>query len=818
MGNTRFQRLSTHSTITPMALAISTLALATPVSAQVALEEVLVTAERRTESVQEVPIAITAFTESQIADLGIIDLGDLTQYTPNVNFGAVAGDQGQLAAFIRGVGTAEPSVINDPKVGTYVDGIYISKVAGGLFDLVATERVEILRGPQGTLFGRNTTGGAISITTKRPTGELAINAQATVGNYGTQRYRFMADLPKVANISAQVSASYNDTDGWADNHYTGPAYIVDTVQRDLGSEENMAYRLALRWEPTDNFTIDYDFMHSELDSVQVPSQIIAVHTTTNNGFTIVPTPYTYLGGELYQQMAANASLNDRQEDYNLDGVGLNQVDVDTHTVIAQWDISENITLKYLFSDRDMEGSDTGTELDGGAYMARDLFYGDFAGAQGPVATSPFWAATNYETIEAQTHELQIIGSAMNDRLFYTGGVFFLDEETYQDNPQTPALPIEFLLVNPASAALIPLYQAFGYCPGEYGRPCIGAQRLPFGADAGVLGVTDFNYGQEQESMAVYLQGTFSVTDSLDITAGVRYTEDEKSAFIYNENNGPGTARASEEWDNVSYLANVTYHVSEDINVYAKYTTGYNAGGFNGRAASEASFQNPFNEEEVAVWELGLKSEWLDNRLRLNVALFSNDYTDVQVAQFEAGAGGASSNIVNAGEGTREGFEVELLARPTAGLTLNASYGYLDAEFDEYLQRNPATNQLENIADITQVGYSPENTWNAGIQYDFGEMAFGQLSIRADVSYFDEIVFHPYQNEYTPADDWTLVGARASLNDISLGDGNLRISIWGKNLTDEEYRVFGIDFGALGFSNAQFGTPRTYGIDFVYNLD
>ena len=254
MGNTRFQRLTAISAIQPLALAVSTLALATPASAQVTLAEVLVTAERRTESVQEVPIAITAFTEDQIADLGIIDLSDLTQYTPNVNFGAVAGDQGQFAAFIRGVGTAEPSIINDPKVGTYVDGIYISKVAGGLFDLVATERVEILRGPQGTLFGRNTTGGAISVTTKRPTGELAINAQATVGNYGTQRYRFMADLPKVANISAQVSASYNDTDGWADNHYTGPAYIVDKVQRDLGSEENMAYRLALRWEPT--WTLD----------------------------------------------------------------------------------------------------------------------------------------------------------------------------------------------------------------------------------------------------------------------------------------------------------------------------------------------------------------------------------------------------------------------------------------------------------------------------------------------------------------------------------------------------------------------------------
>ena len=789
-----------------------------PSLAQAALEEVLVTAERRAESVQDVPISITAFTEDALANLGIIDIAELGQYTPNVNFGNVAGDQAQFAAFIRGVGSAEPSLVNDPKVGTYVDGIYISKVAGGLFDLVAAERVEILRGPQGTLFGRNTTGGAISVTSKRPTGEFGLEAMASAGNFNTQRYKLLLDLPKMGGLSAQFAANYYDTEGWADNNYQGPAYMTDQVQTDLGAEENIAYRLALRWEAGDSVTLDYDFMRSEVDTVQIPSQVIAVHSTINNGFSINPFPYTVLGGDVYQQMAAIANRDDRQENFNLDGVGRNQVDVDTHTFIANWDISENISVKYLFSHRELEGSDTGTELDGGAYMARDLFYGDLAGVQGPVMTSPFWAATAFESIEAQTHEIQLTGTLMEERLFFTGGVFYLDEETFQDNPQTPALPIEFLIASPAAAGLIPLYQAFGYCPGEFGRPCIGTQRLPFGVDAGQPGVTDFTYGQDQESIAVYLQATFSVTDSIDITGGVRYTEDDKSAFLNNENNGPDTARADESWDNFSYLANITYHISDDINVYAKYTTGYNAGGFNGRAASAASFRNPYDEEEVAVWELGLKSEWLDNRLRLNMAVFSNDYTDIQVAQFEAGAGGASSNIVNAGEGTREGFELELLAMPIPGLTINAAYGYLDASFDEYLQRNPATNQLVDISDRVEVGYTPENTWNVGAQFDFEPFAFGQLSLRADVSYFDEVVFHPYQNEYTPADDRTLLDARASLNDIDLGSGSLRISVWGKNLTDEEYRMFGIDFGVLGFSNANFGTPRTYGIDFVYRLN
>ena len=170
------------------------------------LEEVVVTAERRVESVQDVPISITAFTDTQIADLGIVDVADINMYTPNTNFVQVNGNPGQHAAYIRGVGSADAALIIDPKVSTYVDGIYVSKAAGGLFDLVAPERIEVLRGPQGTLFGRNTTGGAISVTTKKPTGEWGVDAQATLGNYDLQRYRLMVDLPRFANISTQVAA------------------------------------------------------------------------------------------------------------------------------------------------------------------------------------------------------------------------------------------------------------------------------------------------------------------------------------------------------------------------------------------------------------------------------------------------------------------------------------------------------------------------------------------------------------------------------------------------------------------------------------
>ena len=175
--------------------------------------------------------------------------------------------------------------------------------------------------------------------------------------------------------------------------------------------------------------------------------------------------------------------------------------------------------------------------------------------------------------------------------------------------------------------------------------------------------------------------------------------------------------------------------------------------------------------------------------------------------------------MNAGKGTYQGVEFELTVVPVDGLTMDLTYGYLDAEFDEYMALNPATDQLEDISDFTTVSQAPENTGALGVQYDFEPFSFGQLSARVDVSYRDEMVFHPYQNLYDSADDRTLVDARLSLNEIPLGDdnGTLRISAWGKNLTDEEYRAWGIDFGALGFAGDTYGDPLSYGLDLVYQM-
>jgi iron complex outermembrane receptor protein len=776
-------------------MAANTLSLPALAQDTTALEEVVVTAQRKQTLLQDTPIAVTAFSRSKIEDMGIFDMTDIGSLAPNTNIQKQPSSNSNMSIFIRGVGSGETSLLVDPKVGLYIDGAYMSKTVGAVFDIVDMESVEVLRGPQGTLFGRNSTGGAINVTTVKPSGVLGVDLEASAGNDGYQRYKATVDLPQMFDmLSVKLAGMTMEYDGWADNDYGAGQ------EDELGSEDNDTYRIAVRLEPTDKLTIDYAYDKTDNEGVPTPFQITEVKSELYNGFSTVPFPFEFLGGELYQEMAATVGdPEDRHDDFTLDNVSTEELEVDGHTLTVEWEL-DAFTLKYIFADRDTDSTYDRTDLDSGAYIARDAFYG---GGQ-PVPTPGFHAAIPDGYVEMTSHEVQMFGDLFDDKLSYTLGYYNYEEEVYQDNPQTFSLPIEFIL--PRSEALRPLYTALGFC--DLG-PCVGTQRLPFpfpqpGADPNMNGLVDFIYGQDTDSWAIYGQGTYSLTDDWEITAGIRYTEDERDAFLFNESLNHESIddklKNDDDWDNVSYLFNVNYFLSEDINIYATYSTGYNAGGFNARAASVPGWENQVDEEEIDAFEVGMKAEWWNNRLRTNIAGFYNEYDDIQIAQFEAGSGGASSRLVNAGEATYWGVELDLVAVLAEGLVLDATYGYLDAEFDEYLARNPATDQEEDISNATTVARTPENTFSVGLQYDFQPWNWSSVSARLDANYTDEFTFHPFQNQYDSADDRWLLNARVSLNDIALGDkGRLRISAWGKNLADEEYREWGIDFASLGFA-------------------
>lgn len=786
-----------------------------------ALEEVVVTAQRRETLLQDTPIAVTAFNAEKIADLGIYKVSDIGSFAPNTNIQKQPSSNSNMSIYIRGVGSGETSLMVDPKTSFYLDGVYMSKTVGSVFDIVDLQSVEVLRGPQGTLFGRNSTGGAVNVTTIKPTGELGGKLEASIGNDGYRRLSGSIDLPKMADmLSVKLSAAKMEYDGWATNDWPGG-------EQDLGSEDNQAYRLALRLEPTENLVIDYTFDRTDNRGVPTPFQITKVKDSIYNGFTETPFPYTFLGGELYQQMAATVGdPNKRREQYTLDGVSDEYLEVDGHNLTVSWEL-EPFMIKYIYAKRETDSGYDSTDLDGGAYTMRDLFYG---GGES-IPTQGFKAGIPEGWIDLDTHELQLIGDAMNDRLQYTVGLYYYEEDIYQDNPQTFALPIQFLVGSAIGGAFI----GAGFCDDfGTGPVCQGSQRLPLpfpfpGADpypqpGGLNGFVDFIYGQTTESSAVYGQATYALTDDLEITAGLRYTEDKRSGFLFNETLGHSDFDADKltnrgKWDDLSYLLTLNYSVTPDMNVYFTHSTGYNGGGFNSRASSVTAWEESYDEEQLDSYELGLKSDWLDRRLRVNAALFYNDYQDMQIAVFEAGSGGASSRITNAGESTYQGLELEIVALLSDNITLDLTYGYLDAEFDEYNARNPVTNEIENIASVTTVTRAPENTGAMGLQYSLPNTGMGALSARVDVTYTDSMTFHPYLNQFDSSDSRTVANARLTLDELSVGDGGgeLRLSAWVKNFTDEEYREWGIDFGTLGYAGNTWNQPRTFGFDAIYRF-
>jgi iron complex outermembrane recepter protein len=840
---------SNHSfQLTALALAIAaTSGIAAPALAQeiaraTEVEEIVVTAQRREESLQDAPIAITAFTETKLRELGVYGINDIGYRAPNLTIANQVASKANMNVSIRGFSNSETQLIQEPKVGIYIDGVYISKTVGALFDVSDLERIEVLRGPQGTLFGRNTTGGAINVTTKKPSGELDAKLQASAGNLGYERWGGTVDLPGYHNFATKFSYYHMKNDGWADNNYDGPAQSpARSIEHDLGSEDNNAYRFALRWTPIEELTVDYLYDKTDNEGVPDAFQVTHVHTQLYNGFTSRPVPYQTLGGALYQQMAATiGDPDDAHRNLALDANSDSWLDIDGHSLIVAWDLGD-VTLKYLYGKRSTDEGNHGNDLDGGAYLARDAFYGTLQGNNNPIPVPGVSSATVKSHLDMDSHEFQIVGDAMDAKLRYTGGLYYYKEDAAEIQPQTVSLPIESLLANPRLAPFRALYKAFGYCPPEAGGACIGTQRQPFAetalipsiTDPGEKGLIDAGWGGESKSWAAYGQASYAITERFDLTLGIRYTEDEKDQYLYSQNLAGTTpsapATADDNWNQWTYMANGTYQFTEDVGVYLKYSTGYNSGGFNGRSSSVAAFQTPYSEEEVETWELGLKSQWFENRLRANAALFTNDFTDIQLQQFEAGAGGGSSRTVNAGKSTFRGFELDLVAIPVEGLTIDLTYGYLDADFDEYMQRNPGTNLLEDLSNQATVPYAPENTASMGVQYDFQPFSFGQLSMRLDAAYRDSMVFSAIPSSspseyFSAAEDRTLIDGRISLNDIPIGgcckDGAhvLRVSLWGKNLSDEEYRTFGVDFGSLGFAGVSYGAPRSYGIDVLYTYN
>ncbi len=738
---------------------------AEPVANLPGIEEIVVTARKRAENLQDTPLAVSAIDSKSLESLGVIDTNDISALAPNSYFTQTSGGTSNLALSIRGVGSAEPALIRDSGVGIYLDGVYIARLTGAVFDLLDMERVEVLRGPQGTLYGRNATGGAVNFIPKKPSEDFGIKQSIGTGSYDRLASRTRIDTGELLpGLSAAISYAHNQRDGYVDN-------LLAPDKNDPGSINSDALRLNLRWEPAEMLTFDYSYDWSDTSGTAQAFQLFAV------------TPL--LASSLALAGVTPVISTERLDELSLERPHADHHRMDGHALTGELDL-DVVRLKSITAYRDWH-SNGASDLDGNA------FFNVTTSNAGVVPSATLFGSNSDRDQRQFSEELQLLGE-IGEQIDYVAGAYYFRESFSENNVQ----PLLFA----SSAASPPAFitSLFAY-----------------------RGVT--------RSWAVFANGTWALPildERLSLDVGVRYSADEKEI-----DQTRATVRSgSDDWNHVDWQGTLSFAWTDDVSTYVRVASGYKSGGFNPRASATGSVLPSFDEETLISYEGGLKSQWFDHRLQLNTAVFYSDYDDLQTDVFRAGTTGAASDTINAGKAEILGVELELIAQPIEALTLNLNYGYLDPEYKEFilLDPNPSVNAPVDFADISEFGYRPDTTLSAGVEYVTEPLgAWGLvLSARLDVRYTDDIFWH--QATFSPSgwpinqfndliheDGYTLLDARFTISEISLGGdrAKLRTSVFGKNITDEEYITSGIDFGRSGFAGANFGEPATWGVDFTF---
>jgi iron complex outermembrane receptor protein len=709
------------------------------------LEEVIVTAQKRDERLQDVPIAVSAFTSEQLQARGINNVYELGSLAPNVQISTATGNNTGMQISIRGGVQINPALYWDPTVGIYVDGVYMAKNLGSVFDVLDLERVEVLRGPQGTLYGRNTLAGAVNFVTRRPSGEFRGSATVDFGRFNDRLGKFSIDLPKFGIVSLAFGARFEQRDGY-------PKTTAGSSVSELNNRDQKAARFAANFDFTDTFKAAYRFDFSDIDQKPLHSYL----SRANLPFLA---PFV---------------TNQRLDTVSIDGPTFERSRVSGHALTLTWILNDTTTLKSITGHRNLNWSDA-LDLDGSplpvAHTQRD------------------------STFDNTSQEFQLVGST--DRLNYVAGLYY-----YKDNGET-SNPQQFF---------------FG--------------TLNF----------DSRYGYGTRAYSAYGQVDYKLTEAWTLTGGARYTTEKKEIsrrLGVNFKTGtpfiplvPAGTTAEDTFSATTPLVTIAYKFSNDVNAYVKYAEGFKSGGFNGEFGDVGftpdviqnninETKTPFQPEKQKSVELGLKSTLAGGRLVVNSAVFQNKTSDMQLSIFRA-TGAASSVIRNAGKATTRGFELEAQWRPIEQLRLQASYGYLDGKYDEFIDRGV------NVANNRAFVHAPKNAFNIVMDGRLARTRWGKLNLLADYTWTDEFYDYPFQlassgPQYDPtaaiAGDTKIkavgvLNMRLALSEIPAGGATAELALWSRNVTDEKHIMNNIDFGPSfgSLTPAYYLEPRTYGVE------
>ena len=773
-----------------LAMAVVAASTASP-SAFAQLEEVVVTAEFRESNIQDTPISMEAFNSEEITKRGIVNVKDLFNTAVGVVGYEAPTSRGTISLNIRGVGSGNPTLWQDPANALYIDGVYIGKGTGNAVDTLDLERVEILRGPQGTLYGRNSTGGAVNFITRKPGEEVGGKLIVSGGNYGYQSVQARLDVPLSDTLAASVSVQQRERDPFFDNS--------NEQAEGFQGLDRTGYRVAFRFTPSDNFTADYSYAYSEIDentgmlkvdgfyptaqaaagSPGYPNQIsfdttfradtVAGIAAGVEGFVLPTAPLPQVQQFVNWANDYVAWFGDRQAGFgSSDGGGeadySNRTlsEVDTHTLTLAWDVSDSLQIKSITGYRDTAAKGT-NDIDGmdnrvnggvlhdtvlstiGGLFFNQVPFGpgqflvDAAGGQFAMALSmidginAYGSTPLYTLIDSDnqydqfSQEIQFIGE-FNQNVRYVAGLYYYEDSSESRGIRSFQFPLAF------------------------------SDSVSFDLDS--------------EAVAAFGEVTWDIGD-LSLTGGLRYTEETKD-ITYLHRAMPATfdrlfghlgaglaggqatfagfdwagsyiesgadeglmpersyygASESADFDNLSGRFTAKYNFSDDVNAYATLSTGYRSGGFNGSTYVEGLGADAYDEETMTNMEAGFKSTLLDGRMRINAAVFRYEYEDLQVNAVAEQNGALVSGISNAGEAVRDGIELAVTWQLAENFVANINWAHLNGDFDKYPPNIAPDGTVQDVQALGLVGrgLAPDDQITYSLDWDLYQSAKSRIS-------------------------------------------------------------------------------------------
>ena len=814
-----------------------------------ALEEIIVTAEFRQANVQDTPIAITAVNAEMLEARSQTNLAQITAQTPNVSLRPAGSSSGSaLIAYIRGIGQSDFNPSVEPGVGIYVDDVYYSTITGNILDLLDLDRVEVLRGPQGTLAGRNAIGGAIKLFTRKPDGSDDATVQLTKGEFNRTEIKGAAGMTlvedklymRIAGIAKSMDGYVTRLDYACTHHLPPPGQpgglptYSQTAGCKLGEEGGQSYasgRLGLRWEASDNFTVDIAASIVNDKSESQPGVLVAAfphHASSipitfqgfgppqpnpafdGTGTTLVPIYFdndnsgTFTAGDVeYDNKFVTGGTYTNYATYINDGQstpsplfqggtpGANNsvfkpYVIDPVNTLSSWDASLNLNWQI---------SDSVSLLSVSAYRTYDNSFAEDTDGS-PLAVQQLLQRLEHKQT---TQELRL--SVNLDAVDLTFGYFYLDQKTNED--------------------------------ARVDLPYVGF---------------DFIHGPDlvpAKNDALYAQAAFHLGDKTNLSFGLRYSEDEKN-YTFARHNPDGSdvlpctgsplfwegvnppncgvgptgnplvplngLKVSYSSDNTDWRIALSRDLSDSTMLYLQASTGYKAGGNNARPFFPSQ-SHAFLPETLDSYEVGLKTT-MGGNTRLNAAVFSNTYDNIQLPTNVCYWAPATEQTPcasqdNVGDADVWGFELEAEWHPTEQFSFDAAYGYLNFEYSRVNPISPVTLSMVSP-------YTPESKASVGLQYDFSVGMGGTLTPRIDVAYTDDVFSNAVNAPTNHIDGYSLVNARLTWRSMT---NNWQVALEGTNLTDEYYYVtlFDLSNAAAGYIHGQPSRPREFAMSVRRNF-